>query len=108
MPGARGDSANFTSANLTDSQFYRATVTNSNFTSAHLAGADFSYSVLNGCLFEGTILSNVDFRGTDLIGAKGMAGEQLVISRTSENTVLPSGARGPFIRGMGMERASRR
>ena len=48
-------------------------------------------------------LMAADFRGAVLQGAKELTATQLLRARTSNTTVLPSGARGPFIRGGGTE-----
>ena len=122
--GAIATDANFGSAHLescdlrgaalSGSKFYRAELTRSclgrtlmagcDLREAKLGGVDFTGATLTNALLDGAVLFAADLRGADLRGARGMTGLQLSQARTDSDTVLPSGGKGPYLRGSGGER----
>ena len=100
--------AKFPDANLSRSVFCRAVFIGCDFRGANLSAADFSDAVLAESLFGDANLMATDLRGTVLGGARELTSTQLTRARTSQTTILPNGAKGPFMRGMGSEFLSRR
>jgi uncharacterized protein YjbI with pentapeptide repeats len=93
------NAARMSSANFAQNNFSQAIMTNCDLHESNLSTADFSGAMLlSSNLREANIMAT-NFRGSVLEGARGLTGSQLSKSHTSQSTILPSGARGPFVQG---------
>jgi uncharacterized protein YjbI with pentapeptide repeats len=101
-------SAKFVEANLSQSDFFGSQLTNCDFSGSNLSSADFTNADLSESLFGSAKLTATDFRYTVLRGARELTGLQLTGARTAQDTILPNGSKGPFVRGFGAEYPVRR
>ena len=106
--GVEMDRARFREADLSGSDFGRCSLVDADFREAKLAGADFSQASLENALFRGANLFTADLRSAALRGARELTSGQLAQARTSETTILPNGARGPYLKNSGAERPAPR
>jgi uncharacterized protein YjbI with pentapeptide repeats len=97
--GAEISSARLGTANLAQNNFSQAIMASCDLHECNLSTADFSGAMLLNSNFREANIMATDFRGSVLEGARGLTGSQLSKSLTSYSTVLPSGARGPFMPG---------
>ena len=86
------------------SEFAESNLTGADFREANLQGARFFRTKLENVRFGGAKIFGADFRGSDMQGARDLTQEQLCMARTDDKTLLPSGARGPFLKGSGAEK----
>jgi hypothetical protein len=70
---------------------------------ADFRGAGMSGANLDHAFLTSAHLGRADLRGAKLAGARGLTAAQLSRARTSQTTTLPSGAKGPFVQGVGSE-----
>ena len=69
-----------------------------------MRGGEFNRAVLGGARFSGAKLLMTDFRGANLEDARELGSEQLSQALTDRTTILPNGAKGPYIKGSGSEK----
>lgn len=110
LEGADLRGAKLDQAVLTGARAQGADLRNAQLVGAMLDGADLRATDLRGGdlriadLFDAR-LDGADLRGANLEDAQFLRPEQLQAARTDRTTVMPSGERGPFIAGRGLERA---
>jgi uncharacterized protein YjbI with pentapeptide repeats len=123
----QAEEVNFNYARMLSCDFVRAVLSRSRFQRAHLGRSVFGGARLDECDFRDANLDGVDFtrasltrsrfagasmRGTDLRwanleGAREMTPAQLLQARTSDDTILPNGKLGPYLKRSGAERPVR-
>jgi uncharacterized protein YjbI with pentapeptide repeats len=88
--------------------FDKCVLEEADFRDAKLNGASFCRSTLSRACFGDAKLFAADLRAADLRGAHELTPTQLGQARTSDETLLPNGFKGPYMKGSGAERPARR
>jgi uncharacterized protein YjbI with pentapeptide repeats len=106
--------ANLRSAELGEALLTRTTLEQADLRNAVLTGASLDHANLRGADMRGAdlpiadlfraALDGTDLRGANLEDAQFLVPEQLGTAVTDRTTIMPNGARGPFLIGNGLEK----